>query len=365
MNVWLEGSMAYLTFIAQGMSLFAVLRKKAAVLAAISFALAAPTKAQTHDPPAPLNQNQGRASVGTLTLILENDLFYNLDRHYTNGVEATWTTARDAVPSWAMRWAQWLPFVEPGAHVRGVFSLGQTMYTPSDISLNDPPPGERPYAGWLRGSMGLITENGVHMDQIQLTLGVIGPLSLAEPAQKLVHRITDAPEPKGWDTQLHNEPGVVLTYQRSWRQETFQQSGFQVDVTPHVGGAAGNVSTYLDSGVTIRAGWLLPDDFGPPRIQPSLPGSGFFEAHSGQPVGFYGFMGLSGRYVARNIFLDGNSFRSSRKVDRKNFVSDIQIGVAANLADARITYTHVFRSREFKTQDEGDEYGAIAVTWQF
>lgn len=305
------------------------------------------------------------AETGTLTLILENDLFYNLDRHYTNGVQAVWTTARDEVPDWTRRWARWVPFFAQDGHVRAVFAMGQNMYTPSDIETRTPPLTERPYAGWLHGSAGLINETNRRMDQLQLTLGVVGPASLAEPAQKIVHRLTDAPKPMGWDTQLHNEPGVVITYQRSWRYDLLESTGFGVDIMPHVGGAVGNISTYADAGFMLRAGWQLPADFGPARIQPSLPGSGFFERDARHPVGFYGFLGFSGRAVARNIFLDGNSFRDSRSVDRKVWVADVQAGVALNIYDARITYTHVFRTREFSGQKEGDEYGAVAVTWQF
>lgn len=305
------------------------------------------------------------AETGTLTLILENDLFYNLDRHYTNGVQAVWTTARDEVPDWTRRWAKLVPFFAQDGHVRAVFGAGQNMYTPSDIDVADPPAGERPYAGWLHGSAGLINETNRRMDQVQLTVGIVGPAALAAPAQKIVHRLTDAPKPRGWDTQLHNEPGFVLTYQRSWRHDLLEGDGFGLDLTPHVGGAVGNVSTYADIGFMLRAGWHLPADFGPARIQPSLPNSGFFEPDARHPVGVYAFLGLSGRAVGRNIFLDGNTFRDSRSVDRKVWVADVQAGIALNIHDARITYTHVFRTREFAGQAEGDEYGAMAVTWQF
>lgn len=305
------------------------------------------------------------ADRGTLTLQLENDLFYNIDRHYTNGVQASWTTARDAVPGWTREWARLVPFFAQDGHVRAVFSVGQNMYTASDINLPDPPESDRPYAGWLHGSVGLINETNRRMDQLQLTVGVVGPASLAEPTQKLIHRIVGSPKPRGWDTQLHNEPGLVLTYERSWRQDILAGDGFGIDMMPHFGGAVGNVATYADAGLMVRAGWRLPADFGPARIQPSLPGAGFFEHDVAHPIGWYLFAGVSGRAVARNIFLDGNTFRDSRSVDRKILVGDFQAGMAVNIYRARLTYTHVFRSREFKTQDKGDQYGAVAVTWQF
>jgi hypothetical protein len=331
--------------------------------------MAVPAMAQegeVTDPASPqIGTPTAGAETGTLTLILENDLFYNIDRHYTNGVQAVWTTARDGVPDWTKDWAQLVPFFAQDGHLRAVFALGQNMYTPSDIKIADPPQTDRPYAGWLHGSVGLINENNKRMDQLQLTLGVVGPASLAEPAQKFIHKLIDSPKPLGWDTQLHNEPGLVLTYQRSWRHDLIGGDGFGIDMMPHVGGALGNVSTYADTGLMFRAGWRLPADFGPARIQPSLPGSGFFEPDAAHPIGWYFFLGASGRGVARNIFLDGNTFRDSRSVDRKFWVGDLQAGVAINIYDVRLTYTHVFRTREFTTQDKGDQYGAVALTWQW
>jgi hypothetical protein len=41
-----------------------------------------------------------------------------------------------------------------------------------------------------------------------LTVGVVGPASFAEQTQKRIHEIVNADEPRGWNTQLKNEPGV-------------------------------------------------------------------------------------------------------------------------------------------------------------
>src|SRR5512134_3492181 len=62
----------------------------------------------------------------------------------------------------------------------------------------------------------------------------VGPASLAEQSQKIVHEVIASNRPQGWDTQLGNEPGVVATYLRSWREAaTLSLSGAQLDLTPH------------------------------------------------------------------------------------------------------------------------------------
>ena len=77
---------------------------------------------------------------GTLSLVFENDLFYDTDRNYTNGVRASWLSGPDRTPAWALRAARWFPLFPDGGTVRTSYAVGQNMYTPEDIALRDPPP---------------------------------------------------------------------------------------------------------------------------------------------------------------------------------------------------------------------------------
>jgi hypothetical protein len=301
--------------------------------------------------------------TGTVSLVVENDLFYNVDRNYTNGIALVWVPGGDA-PGWAVRVARWLPWFPRDGRVRHGYTLGQNMYTPADIALADPPRDDRPYAGWLYGAIGLGVETGRQLDQLWMTLGVVGPASLADETQTFVHGITSSSEPRGWGTQLENEPGILLTYQRSWRGlATKPLAGLDLDITPHIGGALGNVYTYASAGLTVRVGRSLALDYGPPRIQPSLPGAGFFVPTD--TFGWYLFAGLDGRAVARNIFLDGNTFQDSRRVDREPLVGDLQWGITLTWRGARVSYTHVMRSREFESPNRHDEFGSVSLSISF
>src|SRR3546814_12695699 len=71
-----------------------------------------------------------------------------------------------------------------GGTVRTSYAVGQNMYTPDDVALRNPPLDDRPYAGWLYGSVGLIAETGRRLDQLELTLGVVGPASPAEQTDR-------------------------------------------------------------------------------------------------------------------------------------------------------------------------------------
>lgn len=320
------------------------------------------TEAIPSEPPDQQKALPDRGS--TLSLVYENDSFSNRDGHYTSGVRLSWIPGSGDTPKWVEDMARRIPGFPREGQVLPTYSLGQNMYTPSDITVEDPPKGERPYAGWLYATIGLAAETGRQLDQLVLTVGIVGPASLAEKTQKLVHKAVGSDEPRGWDTQLRNELGLMLGWQRNWRAwRSTSLGGNQFDVSPHVGATVGNVYTYANTGITLRYGDNLPLDYGPPRIMPGVTGTSSFIPRPG--LGWYLFAGVEGRAVARNIFLDGNSFRNSRSVDREYLVGDLQFGAVLVWDKLRLSYTHVFRTREFKTQDESDNFGSLGLSVQF
>jgi hypothetical protein len=301
---------------------------------------------------------------GTLSILFENDIFYNTDRDYTNGVDIAWTTPPEESWDWATATARWLPYFGQEGQVRTSYELGQDIYTPTNLHLANPDPNDRPYAGFLYLGLGVINETPDQLDQAELDLGVVGPASQAEQTQKLVHRIIHDTIPQGWNYQIHNEPALVLMDEKTWRAfESGTILGFSFDINPHVGAAVGNVYDYADAGAMARIGFDLPDDYGPLRIEPSLPGSNFFTPTAA--FGWYIFAGIDARAVARNIFLDGNTFQDSRHVDKIPLVEDSQLGFALTFRKFRLTYTHVFRTKEFRTQPHSDQFGAINLSVRF
>ena len=306
--------------------------------------------------------NAVESKKGAFSLLFENDIFYNSDHDYTNGVEASYTTAPNDTPGWADRLTRAL-FHRQG-DVRARYAIGQDMFTPHNLALTNPPLTDRPYAGFLYGAFGLAEDTGTDLDQYQFTLGVVGPASLAEETQKMVHSAFNDPRPMGWSTQLRDEPGLIIEYNRSVKLIKPQSFlGAVFDIEPNYGVAVGNVYDYADVGVMGRFGFNLPKDYGPMRIQPSLPGSDYFEPTAG--FGAYIFAGADGRAIARNLFLDGNSFETSRSVSKKNLVGDLVLGAAVTFDAFRLAFTHDIRTREYRTQPKADQFGSVNLTVRF
>lgn len=309
---------------------------------------------------------QSNPDDGILTFQFENDIFGNTDQHFTHGTRLAWMSSENKVPGWVKDAASYVPLFDPGASKRIVYSFGQSIFTPDDIRQKGLIPEDRPYAGWLYAGVGLVSVTGDRLDNLELDIGMVGPASFAEDIQKNWHKWFGFQRPNGWDNQLKNELGILLSYERKWRRWVrFNALGLDGDVTPHFGVNIGNVLTQSASGFTIRIGSDLSNqyDYGPPRIRPSLPGSDFFLSDGG--LSWYVFLGAEGRAVLHNIFLDGNSFRDSHSVDKKPLVGDIQGGIAFIIGPVRLAYTHVFRTKEFGSQDHSDQYGAFSISARF
>ncbi len=301
---------------------------------------------------------------GIFSLVWENDIFSGQDQNYTNGVRFAYLSPEANAPEWLEGLADWLPLAGDG-NKRYSIAGGQSLFTPDDIKTAALLPDQRPYAGWLYGSVGALSDTGKTLDNVMLTVGIVGPAALGEETQEAVHHwLPNNDDPKGWDNQLQNEVGINLDYERKWRSMfEFSPFGTGVDITPHVAASLGNVTTQATAGATLRIGYDLPQDYGPPRIRPSMPGSDFFIPT--KDIGGYLFATVEGRAVARNIFLDGNTFRDSHSVDKENFVGSLSFGAAITLEDTRISYTHVLMSEEFETQDEPASFGVVTVSTRF
>lgn len=301
------------------------------------------------------------------SLTLENDLFGSgTDENYTNGFRVSYMNLETELHPLILKGVDLLPFFERGEKTVSYYSFGQNLYTPSNLKTPTPDPNDRPYAAWLYGSAGLTTAYENHVDDLEIALGVVGPAALGEPVQKAVHKYIAGDTPEGWDTQLDNEPGLIITYQRTW-PSFFDYSllGFTLGAAPHAGMALGNIYTYANTGVTLS---LAPSwqnlQANPLRVRPAVPGSGYYEIPA-KKWGWYVFAGFDGRAIARNIFLDGNSFADSRSVDKKYFVGDISGGFALTYEDYRFSYTLNYRTEEFHTQDDAQLFGSVSISKRF
>lgn len=320
----------------------------------------------------------GEIADGTIGLYFENDLFAGTDRYYTSGTKISWSSADLANLADSPHASPFLPlfglmpFIDNKDYQKNlVFALGQNIYTPDNTEAFGPVPNDRPYSGWLYVGLGVVWKDADVRNSLVLDIGVVGSWSYAQEAQRLVHDMRDLDHPNGWDNQLHNELGFMLVYERKWRwPHKSRRSGFDWEILPHAGAAVGNVQTYANLGAELRFGLNLPDDFGTGSISTasttSTPVDGAMSADRAWfDLGMYAFARVDGRAVARNVFLDGNTFGSSASVGHKLFVADVSVGVAMNIKNTKIAYAFVYRTEEYDAQQEGQVFGTLSINWSF
>jgi hypothetical protein len=309
---------------------------------------------------------------GTFSIAVENDsLSSGADDNYTSGIKIAYVSPSAGVPDWlegAGGFTRALSGSDPDFW--GV-AIGQSIFTPEDISAVPAPPDQHPYAGWLYMQLMVGVEEerepgrrARYLDTYELELGIVGPSALGEEAQSGIHQILGAPEPLGWDSQLHDEFAFAVSFDRRWRAARLFGNflgGLEADLTPSAGVTLGTLRTEARLGAIARIGQRIDNDYGPPRVRPSLAG---VEHFAGGPLSWSLFAGAQARAVARNLFLDGNTFEDSASVERTPYVGDFQAGFSISAGDWRLAYTYVWRTEEFETQDARQDFGALALSWR-
>jgi hypothetical protein len=314
---------------------------------------------------------------GSFTLYTENDKYFaGTDRHYTNGLKfsALSTDLRsftdDSVPAPVRGLSRMLGgLLSPEKPYKFGLSLGQNIYTPEDTQSTAYQPDDRPYAAWLYLGVAFHVyhppaEVGgtVRLDVFEITAGVVGPAALGREVQNGFHRFIDVETAKGWDHQIHNEPGLNLVYERKYRFSTAHaRTGWGADFIPHAGLSVGNVATYGNAGFEVRTGFRIPPDFGSNLIRPSGDSNGLRRP----PFNIFLFAAADGRAVARDITLDGNTFRDSPSIDKKTFVADIYAGLGVGTTHWQLTYAQAYRTIEFDGQDNSSIFGSISLSFSY
>ena len=329
-------------------------RVLAAASLALGFGAADRAAAQTAaaDPAAIWTIQDENASISAAALT---------DRYYVNGLRLGWTSPTGAAPGLAADLGR---AIWGDGKLRISFDLTQQMYTPAATGTDHPPQGDRPYAGVLLGNFGLTQDTPTTRSTLVLGLGVVGPAALGEQVQNGVHDLIGQAHTHGWGTQLGNEPAIEITSGRVWRLDTGRLGGLETQALPDLEAGIGTVRNYALGGLTMRIGQGLGSDFGAPRLRPGLTGGDVFQPT--RPFAWYVFAGVDGQGVAQDVTLNGSLFQSSRRVKLVPFVAEAQLGFAVMAFGARLTYTQVFQTTEFRHQKGGlHELGSLALSMRF
>lgn len=287
--------------------------------------------------------------VKTLLVTVENDAFQGADRWYSSGLRLDWQTlSLDGFRNSATGW-----------------TLGHQIYTPADLSAQPAPANDRPYAGFLYGgwmesdnSCGALTGWGI-------VAGLTGEVALGEPAQNLYHGAGNAAKPQGWDSQLKTELAASAFYVWDWAAWSARLGDdWDLALETHAAVAVGTLATEIEGGFVARLRYRMEGSYAPTSHRRW--GSAA-QLNYRLTKGWHGvlFVGADTRAVARNLFLDGNTWVDSPSVDKYPNVRDGFVGAMLGHGRFAVRYTYLWRTREFKGQPERGGWGSLATSWTF
>jgi lipid A 3-O-deacylase len=156
----------------------------------------------------------------------DNDAFARTDRWFTNALRVSWVYCERPQQEAPITTAllRTVPFLlgeaaqrpsDRGRPARGVaYSVGQTMYTPQDITRAESQVTDRPWAGFLYVATGVFGYSGPVYHATDLKLGISGPHSKADWVQRQWHQLIDSDYPAGWEQQTRTRLGVQLGHMR-------------------------------------------------------------------------------------------------------------------------------------------------------
>ena len=293
-------------------------------------------------------------------LHLENDMG-TLKEDYNHGTEVSWSKplaeadfAAEALANSSLARA----LAVDGDESVATYHVGQYFYTPIDIQTPVLQLRDRPFGAWLFAGLDIETleldavdtSRNDRYSSVGMSVGTVGPSALGERVHTDWHELFGLTTPGGWQHQLKDEPTLQARVDRGWRLDFRHLSGseakrpWQSDADVTCGVSLGNVRTEARVGSRLRLGQNLDRSFGAQSTVGLRRASGAVEWEI--------FAVGEARLVGRDIFLDGNTFKSSHSVDKHPVVADIGAGITARIGGLSITLGHFLRTREFDAQDE-------------
>jgi hypothetical protein len=138
------------------------------------------------------------------------------------------------------------------------------------------------------------------------------------------------------ETQVRFEPGIIVAARQEWMLLDAKVNGVRLlDASVNAGASAGNVLTNAEAGGRIRAGINLSHPWRRRRHR------GFAEIAAE--------VGVRGQVVARNMFLDGNTFDPDRSVEKRPTVGDVHGSLGLRVGPVVLAYAGTQRSQEYMT----------------
>lgn len=289
---------------------------------------------------------------------LDNDIFCNTDRYYTNGVHIIYHSPQFAF--WQLN--SLLPISNRNSMEYNSLELHHGMYTPFTTKLPPSLKNDRPYSSTLYLRFARKSGNPVTglMQSASLDIGVIGKIALGSILQKGVHAgLPTNDEPIGWETQIAND--LIINYNYELFAHIVTLGPFHAYAISST--SLGTLQTSASTGLGCRLGTER-------QFIPQLPSSfSELQAVANKRWGVTFETNITGTIVGYNATLNGGFFNKDnlytiKPEDMERFLLRAEAKVSIRYYRYAINLAQYYISNEFK---EGNHHlwGQIGLEFGF
>lgn len=267
---------------------------------------------------------------GSISFVVDNDSFTGTDREYSSGVYLKFNSASASDinklgPVVINKIGEFLPLSDDSKKVWGV-TIGQQLWTPSDISLENEIINERPYAAYLMIKTHLNEYSAFSATKYSFTIGEVGPQAFGEQAQKAIHGLISSPIPMGWNGQIKARTIFALGYEKQ-KALIRDNGGFGHEYDIAINGRvnASNFQNEIAIGSTLRWGTQLAGSFSSVSLSPTS----FFDPSvlSNSKSGYFTYLSAEARYRQYDYTIDGARPKHLYDISVQHWQSTVATGV--------------------------------------
>lgn len=286
-------------------------------------------------------------------IVTDNDLYISTknDQYYTNGLQIFYRyLSKKSKP-------QVLKKIND-------IRIGQFIYTPRQIYIDDEQVFDRPYAGYLFGEFGITnfySNQSVFKKHIQV--GYVGPNSFADKVQLNTHKLFKYDAIEQWDYQIKNTLGIQI-YGMYSKPFLSSINSKRIDFQWQSEAKLGTVFTALSTGFVTRIGIkklaLISDS--------NFYGASLSPNDNSLKNEFYFYVAPSFNCQLYDTTIQGGIFENNSPVtfDLIPFRFYGEAGLKFRDNNLNISFAFVYRGKEVNFDSNmGYYYGSIGVSYLF
>ncbi|UKT62440.1 lipid A deacylase LpxR family protein [Pedobacter mucosus] len=283
----------------------------------------------------------------------ENDAYLATlnDRYYTNGLFIYFRRAIDS--------SKLSDKIEKKTYE---ISAGQKMYTPFWGQVPKQVDQDRPFAGYLyAGAAYSIFYKNESVLKTSVEIGMVGPNSFAQDAQRFLHKTVGFYTPAGWEYQIKNE--VAVNFAANYSKLLYRTTDNVVDFSGQGYANLGTTFSGLGGSILFRAG-RLNQLFNSAYHNAVIGNSKTASLNKSE---FFFYLKPQLNVVAYDATIQGSLFNNNSPVTFgvKPVVFEQQLGLNYSSKRFTVDFNVIFKTKEVESIAKAQNYGGLSLYYRF